>query len=302
LSTTLRGLRTGAAQPQIIIADLKNYELSVPPLPTQRKIAAVLSAYEDLIENNTRRIEILEEMARAIYREWFVEFRFPGHEDVELVDSELGPIPEGWEASKIGDVLDTIESGSRPKGGIDPDESEVPSIGAGNILGLGKYDYSKDSFISQEYFESMKRGIVNDQDVLIYKDGANLGRKALFRDGFPHEICSINSHVYILRSGEKCTQSYLYFWLDLPKMTSAIKNLNTNAAQPGINQKKVKSLPILIPDQHTISLFERTIEPILKLLFNLAKRNVVLTKTRDILLPKLVSGEVDVSELEIETR
>ena len=70
----------------------------MPPLPTQRKIASILSAYDDLIENNTRRIAILEEMAQAIYREWFVNFRFPGHENVKLVDSPLGQIPEGWEA------------------------------------------------------------------------------------------------------------------------------------------------------------------------------------------------------------
>ena len=68
----------------------------MPPLPIQRKIAAVLAAYDELIENNLRRIEILEEMAQAVYREWFVEFRFPGYEDVEIVESELGPIPEGW--------------------------------------------------------------------------------------------------------------------------------------------------------------------------------------------------------------
>ena len=78
-------------------------DVPLPPLPTQRKIASILSAYDDLIENNTRRIAILEEMAQAIYREWFVNFRFPGHENVKLVDSPLGQIPEGWEATHVGD-------------------------------------------------------------------------------------------------------------------------------------------------------------------------------------------------------
>ena len=84
---------------------LLSFEFSTPPLNTQRKIAAVLSAYDDLIENNTRRIEILEEMAQAIYREWFVEFRFPGHEQVPMVESELGLIPQGWEVVKISDIV-----------------------------------------------------------------------------------------------------------------------------------------------------------------------------------------------------
>ena len=95
--TKLKNFASGSAQPQIPIIDLKEVEIAVPPLSTQRKIAAVLSTYDDLIENNTRRIKILEEMAQAIYREWFVEFRFPGHEGVEMVESELGLIPQGWE-------------------------------------------------------------------------------------------------------------------------------------------------------------------------------------------------------------
>ena len=93
--------------------DIRNLELpKLPRLPTQRKIAAVLSAYDDLIENNTRRIKILEEMASAIYREWFVEFRFPGHEQVEMVESELGLIPQGWEVKKVEEfVVDHIGGG-----------------------------------------------------------------------------------------------------------------------------------------------------------------------------------------------
>ncbi len=89
----------------------ENLIVTLPPLPIQRKIAAILSAYDDLIENNTRRIALLEEMAQALYREWFVHFRFPGHESVPLVDSPLGPIPEGWQMAKLGEVADYINRG-----------------------------------------------------------------------------------------------------------------------------------------------------------------------------------------------
>ena len=98
----VESLVTGSVQKNFGPSHLKIMEIPVPLLPTQRNIAAVLSAYDDLIENNTRRIKILEEMASAIYREWFVEFRFPGHEGVEMVESELGLIPQGWEVGRLG--------------------------------------------------------------------------------------------------------------------------------------------------------------------------------------------------------
>ena len=111
LLTLAQGGTTREALTKEIIG---NFEIPLPPLPTQRKIAAVLSAYDDLIENNTRRIEILEEMARAIYREWFIEFRFPGHEQVPMVESELGLIPQGWEVKSLGDVTSVITKGTTP--------------------------------------------------------------------------------------------------------------------------------------------------------------------------------------------
>ena len=86
---------------------IEGVEIPCPPLPIQRRIADILSAYDDLIENNNRRIAILEEMAQNLYREWFVHFRFPGHEHVKMVDSPLGPIPEGWEVTRLGDIVTT---------------------------------------------------------------------------------------------------------------------------------------------------------------------------------------------------
>ena len=118
----------------------------------------------------------------------------------------------------------------------------------------------------------MLRGHIKNKDVLLYKDGAQIGRKSMFREGFPHEICCINEHVFILRTNELCTQNYLYFWLDQPEITQKIRNLNANAAQPGINQAGVKGLPILLPLKSLIDDFENISEPLLAELFNLAKR------------------------------
>lgn len=283
------------------LSAIKDLEVPAPSLSVQRKIAAIPSAYDDLIENNAQRIQILEEMARAIYREWFVNFRFPDHEKVKMVESELGPIPEGWETTTLGEVLVDIESGRRPKGGVAQTENGVPSVGAENIIGLGKYYYSKEKYVSRQFYESMRKGRIKDKDVLLYKDGALIGRKSMFRDGFPHVECCINEHVFILRTNERCTQNYLYFWLDQPDMTQNIRNLNTNAAQPGINQAGVRSLPILLPPRHLLEKFDDTVNPLLAELFNLSKQNNVLRHTRDLFLPKLISGELDVSELDITT-
>jgi type I restriction enzyme S subunit len=107
-----KSISTGATTKFLTLNILNNIDLTIPPLPTQQKIAGILSAYDDLIENNTRRIEILEEMARMLYREWFVKFRFSGHEAVQFVESELGFIPDGWEVVTLGDVYDTSSGGT----------------------------------------------------------------------------------------------------------------------------------------------------------------------------------------------
>jgi len=104
----MTGYVSGAALPRIILKDFINFRILIPPLPTQHKIAAILSAYDDLIENNLRWIKILEDMAQSLYREWFVKFRFPGHEKVQMVDSPPGKIPEGWEVIKVGGLLEKV--------------------------------------------------------------------------------------------------------------------------------------------------------------------------------------------------
>ena len=100
----------------------------LPPLPTQRKIAAILSAYDDLIENNNRRIKLLEEMAQRIYREWFVDFRYPGHEDVPLVDSELGPIPKGWNVQPLSDAAQIVTRSVEPADTVEASPGVVSTM------------------------------------------------------------------------------------------------------------------------------------------------------------------------------
>lgn len=205
----------GAAnQANVSPSQVESIEVSLPnKVCIQEKIASILSAYDDLIENNTRRIAILETMAQAIYREWFVEFRFPSHEKVRFVESPIGKIPEAWEYAPLGSFLASLDTGKRPKGGSVTDG--VPSIGAENINGVGRHNFQSEKYVPEEFFARMKNGIVKDRDVAIYKDGAYIGRSSYFRDGFPHRRCCVNEHVFLLRtSGSQLTPNQLYVWLN----------------------------------------------------------------------------------------
>jgi len=285
------GAATGVRTPILNKTVFSNLKMKLPPLPMQKKIAGILSGYDELIENNRRRIQILEEMAQTIYREWFVNFKFPGHEKVKITNG----LPDGWDISTLGEYLSALESGKRPKGGIRDVEDGVPSIGAENINGIGLHNFSGEKFIPREFFEGMHKGVVCDRDVAIYKDGAYIGKSSYFRDGFPHSECCVNEHVFLLRSdGNRLRQNFLYLWLQEPDTVHTIRATNANAAQPGINQKSVKGLRLVLPNEEVAGRFDDAVEPLMAQIINLAKRIQNLRATRDLLLPKLISGEIEV--------
>ena len=303
LKDRVKGIAAGAATPIVNKSSFSDVEVSVPPKKNQGRIAAILSAYDDLIENNLRRIEILEEMAQSLYREWFVNFRFPGHEQVRMINSPDGKIPMGWEVTTLGRHLTHLESGKRPKGGVGDLANGIASVGAENIVGIGIHNYQNEKFVTPEFFQSLKKGVVQDKDVALYKDGAYIGRSTYFRDGFPHTDFCVNEHVFLLRStGDQLTQNALYLWLKERSTIAVIQAKNANAAQPGINQEKVNGLELIVPTKEIASLFDGIVESYLALIVSLAKRNNVLRQTRDILLPKLISGELSVSKLDIDIR
>ena len=178
----------GATMPNLNTSIIRSIPITYPSLPVQRKIAAILSAYDDLIENNTRRIEILEEMARSLYHQWFVNFRFPGHEQVKMVDSELGLIPEGWEIKKVGDVAKVI-SGYAFKSN-DFQEKGIPVIKIKNIR-VGTVDLCDAQCVDQSFLSLDARYHVKEINLLISLTGSHLtqpnsvvGRVAIYS---PHQ-------------------------------------------------------------------------------------------------------------------
>lgn len=264
--------------PQITFDQISSLGIPLPSLLEQQAIACILGALDDKIELNRRMNETLEAMARAIFKSWFVE------------EAE-----ENWEKGRLGNILESIESGSRPKGGIDPElKTGIPSIGAENINGLGYYNYSKTKFITENFFDKMNRGIISDYDVLIYKDGAYIGRKSMFGNGFPFEKCCVNEHVFILRGNKKINQFFLYFLLKQDEL----EQLNANSAQPGLNQESMKSYEIIIPTSEAIQRFGEMVKPCVDKIFFNCNQSRILAAIRDALLPKLISGELRVPEAE----
>lgn len=259
---------TGATVSHLNMSDIRG--LSIPALPDRKKqrwIATTLAAYDDLIENNTRRIEILEEMARRLYEEWFVQFRFPGHEGVGVKESELGLIPEGWELLRLGDCVE---------------------------LAYGKALKAQDR-VPGDYPVYGSSGVVGSHcDSLVEGPGIVVGRKGNVGSVFWSDVSFFPiDTTYYVRS--EVPFSYVYFNLQRQRF------LNNDAAVPGLNREQAYALPFLLPDQDVLSRFSSEWETIYGLLRRLERINVNLRAQRDLLLPKLISGEIDVSDIPMLT-
>ncbi len=256
----------------------------------QMKIARILMEYDESIIANSKRINILGEMAENLYKEWFLRKRYPGN----IKDRK--PITQGkWEVQRLCEFGITLDSGSRPAGGIDYSLKEgIPSLGAEAVNELGEFDYSTVKLIPYEYFAKMKRGKNTGDDILIYKDGAYIGKTTIFMQGFPFETFAVNEHVFLLNAINHVYQYYLFFTLHLPEYYYLMQNLNRNAAQPGLSKQDIERIKIIIPDEDLVREFNKLLSPFLSELFLLAKNNYILQRQRDGLLPRLMSGKLTV--------
>lgn len=280
------------------INSILNIDIPAPSLPTQRKIAAILSAYDDLIENNTRRIKILEEMAQNLYREWFVKFRFPGHEHARFVDSPLGRIPEGWyirEMQEVADVIDCLHS-KKPQ----HNESgkglllQLSNIGDGGIIDLSK-KYLLDE---EDYKKWTSRVEVQFGDCVITNVG-RVGAVAQIPKGLKAAIgrnmTAIRPHTNIMGP------TYLIQYLLSPLMEREIQiKMDAGSIMDSLNVKGIIKLSVPIATPYIMKQFESIARPLREHIELLIKKNTTLRTTRDLLLPKLISGEVDVSDINIK--
>ena len=270
----------------------KKIPVPVPTLDVQRKIGFVVSAYDDLIENNKRRIKLLEEMAQRIYREWFVDFRYPGHEAVPLVDSELGSIPEGWTACSLSDLVSTqygyTESAtSKPIGprflrGMDinktsyVDWSRVPycPIAASD---LDRYRLVRGDVLVIRMADPGKVGIV-EQDV-----------NAVFA-----------SYLIRVRPIDARIDPYvLFYFMSSDQYQSFVSGASTGTTRKSLSAPLITSISTALPPSELQQLFVSQVAPLRGLVTGLVSANTTLRNSRDLLLPRLISGEIDVTDLDI---
>jgi type I restriction enzyme S subunit len=258
-------------------------EINLPPLPTQRKIAAILSAYDDLIENNTRRIAILEEIAQNVYREWFVHFRFPGHESVPLVDSPLGPIPEGWEVRRLEDVCDLVV-------GQSPKSEYYNEDGNGLPFHQGVRHFGHLYPTTRVYCTVTKR-IAEPGDIL-FSVRAPVGRMNI-----AEERMVIGRGLHAIRSKEG-SQTFTY--LQLKDRFYEEDLMGGGTIFKAVSKGDMLGLELLAAPPPLLAQFAQISDPIFSLLHVLTSRNATLRRTRDLLLPRLVSGQLNVSDLPID--
>ncbi|MGY2892845.1 restriction endonuclease subunit S [Deinococcus sp. UYEF24] len=280
----------GAAQPLLTQTVLKRLEVEVPSLHAQRKIAAILSAYDDLIENNTRRVQVLEQMAGDLYREWFVEFRFPGHETAEFVEDEHGRRPEGWERVAFT-LMTSVLSGGTPK-------TSEPSYWDGGIPFYspkdspdGYYVVSTEKTLTELGLSKCNSRLYSKDTVFITARGT-VGKLALAAGDM-----AMNQSCYALVGKRGVSQYYLY--LLTHELVVGFKKQANGAVFDAITVATFENTQVVRPTDEIIAAFTAACTPIFALSLSLTLRNANLRRTRDLLLPKLVSGELDVSALDV---
>ncbi len=271
-------------------SELRQVRIPYFPLNVQRKIAGVLSAYDDLIENNTRRITILEEMAQAIYREWFVHFRFPGHNKVKLVPSPLGPIPKGWSGTKLAKVASVNELSIRR--GEEPQEIiyvDIASVSPGSI------DEKKP--MRFEGAPGRARRIVRHGDTIWSMVRPNRKSFTLVLDPEPNLIVSTG---FAVLSPTGVPFSFLHHAVITDDFVGYLANRATGAAYPAVKAEDFERANVLWPERGLLDRFHALVAPMLEMKEHLGRKNGNLRRTRDLLLPKLISGELDVSDFDIQ--
>jgi type I restriction enzyme S subunit len=285
---------------------LRRIRIPLAPIEAQRRIAAILSVYDDLIENNNRRIKLLEEMAQRIYREWFAEFRYPGHGIIPLVDSRFGPIPQGWVPRTIlelaGPAKHAVASGpfGSKLGRADYRPSGVPVIRGGNLAVGGGFIDDGFVFVSDTKADDLASCLARPGDVVITQRGT-VGQVGLIPMSARYSRYVLSqSQMKITADSRLARASYIYAALRSPEVTDRIQNMAISAGVPHINLTMLRELTLPAPPIKLQEAFGRLVDPLSTFGNCVALINERLRKTRDLLLPRLISGEIHLDELIME--
>lgn len=271
-------LNTGAAQAQITIDSLAPYQISIPNLVEQQRIANLLSTYDSLIENNRRRMTLLEESARLLYREWFVRLRFPGYEHTRIVDG----LPVGWHAHVLGDLCVEIREQVMP----DSVEPDTPYIGLEHMprrsITLNEWGFATDVSSSKHRFR--------EGEILFGKI-----RPYFHKVGFALIDGIVSSDAIVIRANQENARPLLLMTVSSDEfVATTAQEMKEGSKMPRADWKQMQQFPVAVPTEGVLSSFNEVIAPILDQLKALSFANQKLRTARDLLLPRLMSGEIEV--------
>ena len=282
-SLDLSGYDTGASIPSMTQKTYNGIKVTLPDLPTQHRIASILSAYDNLIENNTRRIRLLEQMAENLYKEWFVRFRFPGCEKAEFENG----LPKWWREEVVSNIIDVM-SGGTPK-------TEKEEFYGGEIPFYTPKDADDSIFVYSTITNITEEGLAhcNSQyypvNTLMITARGTVGKLSLLAVPM-----AMNQSCFALSFKDRSNPYYLYY--SVKNEVSKLKKMANGGVFDTIIVKTFDHIKIILPAEDTLSLFDKIVSPILDQIKYLQKESILLSRQRDLLLPRLMSGKLEVKE------
>lgn len=266
----IQSLNTGSAVPSMTFEKYYSIEVPIPPLSTQHRIANILSRYDSLIENYQKHIKLLEEAARRLYKEWFIDLRFPRHENTKIVDG----LPEGWERKKVADVVVFYDKMRKPLSSMQRQSMEkiYPYYGAASLM-----DYVDNYLFDGTY-------------LLMGEDGTVISNEKYPMLQYVWGKFWVSNHAHVLQGKEPYSTEFIYMMLK--QMT--ILDVVTGAAQPKISQGRLAAKEIIMPANELVKEYDKIVVPMIQQAKSLQSQIRLLTEARDRLLPKLMSGEITV--------
>ena len=287
---------SGAGVPTLNRNDLDTLKIKIHEKNEQLKIAKLLSNYDDLIENNNRRIKILEEMAQKIYKEWFVDFKFPGHETTTFKDSPLGKIPNDWEVKLFSDYFD-IQNGFAFKS-KDYSNNGVKIIRTKDFASTKYINITDPIFLPNQLKSKYETYMLQEYDFLLIMVGASIGKYGIV---LKKDMPSLqNQNMWALRPKNNYIYLKNYSIFMFENLIKKVLSFATGAAREFFRKEHFNNQRIIVPNSCILNLFNQITNDILNEISNLYTKNENLKQTRDILLPRLISGEIDVENMEVK--
>lgn len=280
----IRNRGIGGAVPGINLGILKSLAIALPPIKTQKQIVSILSAYDSLIENNLRRMKLLEESARLLYREWFVRLRFPGHEHTRIIND----VPEGWEKKFLADLCKSVDYGytaSAQTEGIGPRLLRITDI-VPQVIDWSSVPYCEIPDDKKEKF------LLQEGDIVIARTGATVGYAKRLHKRHPEAVFA--SYLVRLRLKPEVDDLMIGIFVESEDYKKYVQSRIGGAAQPNANARVLSGASLLIPSPKFQNLFHEAVLPIFDQRELLQIQNHKLKAARDLLLPKLMSGEIAV--------